>query len=179
MKKRLSILLAVLALLFAGCAAEPAASPETTAAPLQPFLQASFPEDGSVTLTCGEETLSFSMDTMPVENIALGNTQIEVLSPGAVRAVFGDSAILFLAEGAEAPDVTADLVWGHVTQSHGSLFAILPEPPSDEQRQSLETQGMTLLIPAELGPVAAESAGTEFFLSWTATDSAPAMSDAK
>lgn len=147
--------------------------------PIDGFFQAVFPEDGSVQLTCGEETLTFSMGSLPADSTILGAARIDVLSPGAVRASFGDTAILFLEEGAAPPDVTADILWGHVTQSHGALFAILPEAPSEALRQTLEAEGMNLLIPAELGTVSAESAGTEFLLTWTTSTSMPAMSAPK
>lgn len=150
--------------------------PEAKEPPLGTFLQASFREDGSVTLTCEENTMTFSADSFPAETVSLGYTKIEVLSPGAVRAVFGDTSILFLEEGAEVPEVTADVVWGHMTQGHGAHYAILPEAPTGELRQTLEAEGLTLLIPAEVGTVSADSNGTEVFLSWQMEASFPAMS---
>ena len=150
--------------------------PQEKEPPLDTFLQASFREDGSVTLTCAENTMTFSTDSFPAETVSLGYTKIEVLSPGAAGAVFGDTSILFLEEGAEAPDVTADVVWGHVTQSYGAGYAILPEVPTEELRQALEAEGLTLLIPAEIGAVSADSNGTEIFLSWQMEASFPAMS---
>lgn len=181
MRKRL---LTVLLLLLAawcihGCSADPVQEPETATVPADAFLQASFRSDGSVTLTCAEEALTFAMGTFPTENSSLGHARIEVLSPGAVRAVYGDTSILFLEEGAESPEITADIVWGHVTRSHGAHFAVFPEAPSDTLRQALEAEGMSLLVPAELGCVSAESNGREFFLSWSVQSSLPAMSAAK
>lgn len=181
MRKRL---LTVLLLLLAawcihGCSADPVQEPETATVPADAFLRASFPEDGSVILTCADETLTFAMGTFPTENVSLGYARIEVLSPGAVRAVFGDTSILFLEDGAESPEITADIVWGHVTRSHGAHFAVFPEAPSGELGQALEAEGMSLLIPAELGCVSAESNGREFFLSWSVRSSLPAMSAAK
>lgn len=153
--------------------------PQEKEPPIDTFLQASFREDGSVTLTCAEETLTFSADSFPTENISLGHTKIEVLSAGAVRAVFGDTSILFLEEGAEAPEATADVVWGHVTRDYGAYYAILPEVPGEDLRQALEAQGMTLLVPAEIGTVSADSDGKEVFLSWRVEASLPAMSAKK
>ena len=153
--------------------------PQEKEPPIDTFLQTSFREDGSVTLTCAEETLTFSTDSFPAETVSLGYTKIEVLSPGAVRAVFGDTSILFVKEGAEAPDVAADVVWGHVTRGYGAYYAVLPEAPSEELRQTLEAEGLTLLIPAELGTVSADSDGKEVFLSWRVEASLPAMSDGK
>ena len=147
--------------------------------PVDQVLQAAFREDGGVTLTCGEESITFAMGSFPEESMPLGAARLEVLSPGAVLAVFGDTDILFLEEGAVSPDITSDLVWGNVTQSHGAHFAIFPQEPSESLRQRLESDGMTLLLPAELGTVTAESAGTEFLLSWSLQASLPAMSAGK
>lgn len=147
--------------------------------PVDQTLQAAFREDGSVTLTVGDETVTFAMGSFPEESGNLGAARLEVPAPGVLRAVFGETSILFLEEGAEAPDITADLVWGHVTQSHGAHYAIFPAEPSEQLRQTLEGEGMTLLLPAELGTVTAESDGTEFLLSWSLHASLPAMSAAK
>lgn len=142
-------------------------------------FQAAFHGDGTVELVCGEEALTLSMGAFPEESTALGAAQIQVLSPGAVRASFGATAILFLEEGADAGDVTADLVWGHVTRSHGANFALLPEEPPEELRKSLEEQGITLLVPKEESTVNVQSDGKEILLHWTARGSFPAMSAAK
>lgn len=147
--------------------------------PVDQTLQAAFREDGTVTLTAGDETVTFAMGSFPEESGNLGAVRLEVPAPGVLRAVFGETSILFLEEGAEAPDITADLVWGHVTQSYGAHYAIFPAEPSEQLRQTLEGEGMSLLLPAELGTVTAESAGTEFLLSWSLQASLPAMSAAK
>lgn len=193
MKKRILILLAVLLLLGAAwigkCPEEKIRESHRMTVedyaqmdkepPVDQTLKAAFREDGTVTLAVGAETVTFAMGSFPEETVNLGAARLEVLAPGAVRAVFGQNAILFLEEGAAVPEITADLVWGHVTQSYGANFAIFLEEPSEQLRQTLEGEGISLLLPAELGTITAESAGTEFLLSWSLQASAPAMSAAK
>jgi hypothetical protein len=146
--------------------------------PLDVSLQAEFREDGTAALSCGDETLTVSMGSFPAESRSLGGAQVEVLSPKSFRVVFGDTAILFLQGGTEIPDVTADVVWGHVTRSYGATFAVIPEAPGEKLRQTLEAEGMTLLSTAVEGNVSAQSDGIEFLLTWSSQASFPAISAA-
>ena len=186
MKKRiLYILLAVLLLaavwVISGFTGNPvSAFPQMDKElPAGVTFQAAFHGDGTVELVCGEEALTLSMGAFPAESTALGAAQIQVLSPGAVHVIFGATSILFLEESADAGDVTADLVWGYVTRSHGANFALLPEEPPEELRKNLEEQGLSILVPTEESTVNVQSDGKEILLHWTAHGAFPAMSAAK
>ena len=147
--------------------------------PVDTFLKAAFGAEGTVTLTCGDQSLTFSMGAFPEEAVTLGAAEIEVLSPGAVRAVFGDTSILFLEKDADAGDITADVVWGYVTRRYGANFAVLPEEPPEALRISLAEQDMSILVPTEESTVNVQSDGKEILLHWTAHGAFPAMSAAK